>query len=594
MTLQASAFLMLAIVTGILWNRWMEPPVAPGNAVVESFLRATCQATGVHCLEGLVPDQRTQKAVALVHDSVTVLRMPRRLLILDVDALRDSFVRECLFPASTAAAAANSSSANDNKSHASRTVAADAFLAAHLARLQTNTTAAAAVDPILQQYVQHVLPRYSDFQFHPVVWFADSDPQQQQQLLQLLPPHSSAAATVRALAHNIGREYRQFTAACPEFSRQVSQQDYTAARLSVMTRSFGTGPLPTSELASAELEYYQTTVGLNLSVGSHAMVPILDLYNHHAVPNVAFKYDGQAFLITAVNGGIVAGSQIMDSYGKHTDTHLFAKYGFVNGDGSDHTQASLALYHQPELVDESDNSSSVLHKQLLRYIQYDNGYEQCVAPTDKAAWAFKILKYQYLVRQVSNQPTSWTVMLAPRDPESRPAAFSNIPITDQVPRFDKKRIQLVGQSNAVFSTCRLLSLTHHDYNGTAVSILTEHLGSNATTPPLLPAAEDALEFRTLMCMARMSQIALTRMGVSTTDQEATVARLNSDRSAFQSRNWTVAHVLLGELQTLEAVKGVAYSSLRAFSKEIQSGDAAYTLRDKPCPVASLQPLLQHV
>jgi hypothetical protein len=597
MTLQASGILVLAMLTGFVWNWTSNELPLVVDSVTRTFLQHICKEPDVHCHAALAPARRTQKAIRKLHTNDQVLQIPRRLLILDIDALRDPFVREQLFaeppnPAATKAA--------KNK-EVRPFVNSAAFLAAHLAHLQANATARSGLDPILQEYLEKVLPTYDDFAiFHPVLW---SD----KELKDHIPPHTSTWAAVQAFKSMISREYQTFTYRSTLWADQVSKHVYTAARLAVMTRSFGTGPLSSSTSNDAgqsvslqELDFYRENEGIDLTQGSHAMVPILDLYNHHGKPNVGFAYNDNlsAFVITAIHGGVTAGSELMDSYGKHTDSHLFAKYGFVNGDGSDYTQASIAVWHQPESIltavsrddqriEERQNLKQ-LRSLVLSYLQYDDGYEQCVTEQDEEAWAFKLWKYPYLF-ELATSTNSWTVMMAPRNPESRPATASSIPISDQVPQFDKQRIKFVASVDALFSTCRLLSLTHHDYNGTAQSLLKKNLPNAGTF--ILPPTKDALEFRTLMCMARLTQTALGRFGMSTADLEDQITRRNREPGAFQSRNWTAAHVKLGEMQTLEALKGVAFASLRAFPDKMNSAPE-FIMRDKPCPRANVEPLLR--
>jgi hypothetical protein len=600
MTLQASAILVLAIITGVVWNWTHDELPTEVDSVTRAFLQRICKEPDVHCHASLTPARRTQRVTRKIHTDDRVLQIPRRLLILDVDALRDPFVREQLF--------AEPPDPTDVDADAAEAVipevSAAAFLAAHLAHLQANATARAGLDPILQEYLEKVLPTYDDFaSFHPVLW-SDAD------LKEHLPPHTSTWRAVQVFKAGITKEYRTFTDRSTLWGDQVSKHIYTAARLAVMTRSFGTGPLrlsPTSNDAGQsvsleEFEFYRETEGIDLTQGSHAMVPILDLYNHHGKPNVGFAYNDKlsSFVISTVHGGIAAGAEVMDSYGKHTDTHLFAQYGFVNGDGSDYTEATLAVYHQPESIVTSlsqddqrideENIYDQLQAQVLAYLQHDDGYEQCVTEEDQDAWAFKLWKYPY-VFQLATKKNSWTVMMAPRNPNSRPAAASSILISDEPPRFDKQRIEFAINPDALFSMCRLLSLTHHDYNGTAQSFLEENMFHVDTL--ILPPTKDALEFRTLMCMARLTHTALDRFGVSVADMEDQVTRLNREPGAFQSRNWTAAHLKLGEMQTLEALKGVAYAGLRAsFPDKMNSTAPEYIMRDKPCPRANLEPLLR--
>jgi hypothetical protein len=604
MTLQASAILVLAIITGVVWNWTHDEMGLPTEVepVTRAFLQRICKEPDVHCHASLAPARRTQKVTRKIHTDDRVLQIPRRLLILDVDALRDPFVREQLF----AKPPEPSDDTDAAKEEVIPEISAAAFLAAHLAHLQANATARAGLDPILQEYLEKVLPTYDDFaSFHPVLW-SDAD------LKELLPPHTATWRAVQVFKAGITKEYQTFTDRSTRWGDQVSKHTYQAARLAVMTRSFGTGPLRLSpdsnsndagqSVSLEEFEFYRDTEGIDLTQGSHAMVPILDLYNHHGKPNVGFAYNDKlsSFVISTVHGGIAAGAEVMDSYGKHTDTHLFAQYGFVNGDGSDYTEATLAVYHQPESIVtsvtqdgqriEEEQIYDQLQEQVLNYLQHDDGYEHCVTEQDKDAWAFKLWKYPY-VFQLATKKNSWTVMMTPRNPKSRPAASSNILISDEAPRFDKQRIEFAVNPDALFSMCRLLSLTHHDYNGTAQSLLEANMFNVDTL--ILPPTKDALEFRTLMCMARLTQTALRRFGVSVADMEDQVTRLNREPGAFQSRNWTVALLKLGEMETLEALMGVSLAGLRAsFPDKMNSTASEYNMRDKPCPRANLEPLLQ--
>lgn len=134
---------------------------------------------------------------------------------------------------------------------------------------------------------------------------------------------------------------------------------------------------------------------------------------------------------------------------------------------------------------------------MLRYLQYVDGYESCVEPRQEEAWELKKLKFRYLVL-IANLSSRWTVSMPPRDQESLPAASSDTPITLEPPEFDKRKLQF--DSNAVYSTCRLISLTHHDYNGNATSMIEANLQKDSFVLP--PSSQGALEYRTLVCVER--------------------------------------------------------------------------------------------
>jgi hypothetical protein len=137
------------------------------------------------------------------------------------------------------------------------------------------------------------------------------------------------------------------------------------------------------------------------------------------------------------------------------------------------------------------------------------------------------------------------------------AQICNNTITLKPPVFSQKDLQFDG--TLLFSTCRIITLTHLDYNGTATRILRDNLQNESFV--LLPETQtsSALEFRTLMCVARMAQTALARFPYSVQQLYDEVALFN--REIFKSTIWTIAHLRLGEMQTLEALKHIAFSGL---------------------------------
>lgn len=578
LTLQASGILIVAIFTALLWNHY-ESQHHNVDASVRNFLEHFCSLT--YCHKGLVASRRTQQTVRVILQGQTVLQIPRQYTIFDLDALRDEWVQQELF------------SVEISKRH----LDSAAFLAAYLARVlkqlfdqSANITMTygdhrVTGDPILREYLS-ILPRsMEDFDFHPVFW-SERD-------LEMLGLHSLAYDHVIAQRSRIRNEYDAFSSVSSKFASQISLPDYQIARVLVMTRSFGTGPLQPNEGVGyvpleGEILSFEKDAGVDLSNGCHAMVPVLDLYDHHAKPNVAFSFDSEkrAFVVNAI-AAIPSGREIFDSYGKRTDSDLFAKYGFTNGDGSEFTDASLALWHS---LDPQEHNEKKFLKQMLRYLQYDDGYESCILQRGVAdeeankAWVLKGLKYEFLLLN-AHDSSRWVVRMPPRDPLSVPARSSSIPIALQPPEIDMRSLQFDGRP--VFSTCRLISLTHHDYNGTAVELLQKNM-NNASY--YLPPTRDALEFRTLMCVARMAQTALSKFGVSVHDQLDLVSLLNRNSSAFQTRNWTVAHLRLGEMQTLEALKQTAYAGLRPFQDQIDT-EPVFSMRNEACPPQLLHPLL---
>lgn len=532
-TYQAVGVLALTILSAVVWNRIEQQHTAADPSVARLL-----QSIDHH--PNLKASQRTLRTRQRIRHQETILTLPRHQLILDVDALSDPFIQQTLLgkPGQSAVVVTNPA----------------AYLAVLFAMGTTNHT---RTGTFWMQY-DAVLPkrRSSALAFHPVFWSSDD-------LEQKLGVYTSTFVQVERVKQLLRDEYQGFVqqAGSDRFSARVPFESYQVARLNVMTRSFGTGRATVSHQQAQE---YQR-LGIDVRQGSYAMVPILDLLNHHAKPHVEFTYtNNDSFVVKAITD-IPANVEVFDSYGKRTDSDLFAKFGFVNGDGSEYTEASLALWHRLD--------KEVDPKRMLKYLQYDDGYEACVGPSHADAWDLKIKKYRRLL-EIANQTQHWVIRMPPRDPSSLPAPQSDKPANLVPPRFNMKTLQF--DARALFETCRLITLTHTDYNG------------SLQIDRMLPT-RDALEFRTLMCVARMASTALSRFRVSIDDQLETVAQLNVD--AFQTPDWTIAHLRLGEMQTLEALKQTAFAGLQTFRDQVDT-TPSFTMRNKPCGPEHLQRLMK--
>ena len=140
-------------------------------------------------------------------------------------------------------------------------------------------------------------------------------------------------------------EFHAFVQKSDKF-KIFTSQNYMVMRVHVISRSFGTGPPDSSEATQEQLDFIQAKTGTSLKEGVRAMAPILDMWDHHAKPNANWYYDNQKAAFVVKSNGISKGHDVMVSYGRYTDTHLFAKFGFVNGDGSGWTEASAASLHK--------------------------------------------------------------------------------------------------------------------------------------------------------------------------------------------------------------------------------------------------------
>lgn len=622
-TVGSGVILIVALLVRHLWVYLVVDSNAPDivyNDTVHSFLATfVCKAEGGFCHSALEPTRRTQRPRKDIRPGEVILTVPRQLQIWDLDALRDPFVQEHLSGA--------------RHKQTGNALDSGAFLAVYLARRLKQvqdkkdniatpvTTENERMNPYL-----NVLPTYDDFSaFHPALW-------EQKDVEELLGKYSSTYAIVQGYRDMIQSEYEAFVSVSDTFQAEVSEKEYVTMRLNVMSRSFGTGPPGPQEARpgssrnmSNEIKQYQSQFGVDLSLGGcRAMVPILDMYDHHARPNVEWRYQSKqrAFVIyatSAFSSGIPAGQEIMDSYGKYTDPHLFARFGFVNGDGSEYTQASIASLHRMLDVDmkqqfsylpvsssaaAADVSSttgtigkdewrSQQAKELARYLLFDDGYPECIQKdAASAAYKLKQLKLQHL-QQIANIGNRWILRMPPRSPLSKPGKSTATPITATttnvpvvVPKFDNQNLKFDGSK--LISTCRLMVLTEDDFGGKAIHILKEVIENNtAATTFVVERQSTALEFRALKCLARLSGMALSRYGGRTIqDEVGLLANSQTEPLLFGTRNWTATHLRLGEMQTLELIHKISMSGVsemrQRFEREKGERSKIFT-RQKPCP-----------
>jgi hypothetical protein len=580
---------IVACLSRSAYNAWR------GHTALEKFLTSfVCDddddddytPEGGFCHASLVPHGRTQQTTKSIMVGEQILVVPRHLQIWDLDALRDPFVQQELFQA--------------RHNHTNNPLDSGAYLAAYLARryyfLSPNDD-----DPMRPYF--GILPTYETLETtHPALW-------SEKRLSALLEPHSSSYAVAKGYHDMVRSEYSAFTFVSPTFRSQITEKQYQTMRVNVLSRSFGPGP-PSSEEAlqnqtmDEELLDYTLRVGaVVLNKSCHAMVPILDMYDHHPWPNVNWKYDGhrRAFVITA-SMPIQPGQTIVDSYGTYTDPHLFAKFGFVNGDGSGHTQASIAALHQPLDVDMKQQFSYISFsrrtnetirqhqkEQMTRYLHFDDGYTECIQKENNPdAYLLKRIKLAHLAR-IANIPARWIVRVDPRVPRSFPSSSStDIPITHNVPKFDLNELNL--DASKAISTCRLISLTNSDFDGNATAVLKEALQNQH--PVEIGVQNEFLEFRALACLARLSGLARWKFKEDENELMEYIKRFTktSTSQAHHSRKWTAAHLRLGEMQTLDVVQKLAMSGMREMKKRIherlETGDSEHVLpkiRNKPCP-----------
>lgn len=358
----------------------------------------------------------------------------------------------------------------------------------------------------------------------------------------------------------------------------VSYHEYVAARLNVQTRSFQVGPLSygsMSEELQQDLDLYRSTYEIpsTQEVFCSAMVPILDSLNHHHKNyNVQWKYaPGTHKFMVLSSRQIEAGAALHATYGDRDD--LFATYGFINGDFSERTSSLMSLH---KIVDTRVVPESLYineqKSEILRYLQHDDGYLECVnEDTNEAGMEMKRLKRQ-AVLLLANVHTPWLVSFPPRDLDP---SSSSVPIDDGM--------------NQIVNTARLFALTHRDYDGTAPTILKDLVAKlkEARSPNefrfTLDRGDDGLEYRTMVWLWRFAAFNLEKYnGVTSQDERETLAQLEANSEA-----WYASYVRYQELIPLETMKKYADQTMSQYVATLHRNPDLkedFYFRAELCPV----------
>uniref|UniRef100_A0A7S1BS18 Rubisco LSMT substrate-binding domain-containing protein n=1 Tax=Corethron hystrix TaxID=216773 RepID=A0A7S1BS18_9STRA len=592
-------------------------PVSTSSLVgTKSFLsKFICKTKGGSCHPSLVAvsERRTHVVSDTIGSGETLLELPRQRLITDLDALRDSFIRRELWGATHISSG--------------RFVDSGAYLAAHLsiriaklnsggwtaakdvmpprAPLYNNADSIHGPEDVMGPFLS-ILPTYSKLRVsHPSLW----SPADVNKYLSGTVA-SSLSSSYRTMMLS---EYTAFSSLSSSFRLNVSLESYLAARVNVLSRSFGIGPASSSlrpRVPSEEMAKYRS-IDIDLDLGLRALSPILDMWDHHAGAPTVWNYERsrQAFIVKVKKGETIPkGHDVMVSYGSYSDSHLLVKFGFVNGDGSGWTEASIAVHHSPErytlhpqyiLDDERESDPTSLRLAMATYLQYDMGYPECLSPNDGGggAWSFKALKHDILLASADVRD-KWVMRLSPRAPDDRPATSSSVPLArDTPPKFPPKEVNFDGRK--LISTCRLIALLPEDYDGQARQILMESL-RNGTAPTLtLQKHGEELEARALACLANLAEKALSAYSSTVkSDMELLDAMDNGGtdkRSFFHSPAWTSAHVRMGEMQSLEVLKNIGKSGVTTMLKRLKKKGEdpdSVVVRKTPCPWSSTLELVK--
>lgn len=399
-----------------------------------------------------------------------LLEIPRNVQRTTIDALRDPQVNSLL---------------RKNPRHAStkNPLHPKAFLAVHMAfdlsrlrkhsKKSSNDFRKLSREEQLQRAYLDYLPTHQDFQrFHPISRLI-MDYKDGVKRTSMLPTMSLTDYLVQKYFLSFLSEYDAFCRVSSDFQNDVSLEDWVTSRLLVNTRSFSSEPLTQNDISNEELESYRPFLHdmddedqsqMNSSPESFfdvcrdkmmrsCMVPLLDAFDHHAKPNVGWKFvnshspvSRSGSFINFAMENVRSGSDLFHSYGSLPNQFIFAQYGFVNPDGSGNRAALLAPYHR--LVDEDfETEESQRDDDLQKYLDFQDGYKVCHATNnDDQRLAFEQVKFNAL-KAMSNILNSWVAIVPPQDS------------SDEVE---------IGKA---LSICRLLATTHRDYAGRATEML---------------------------------------------------------------------------------------------------------------------------
>ena len=571
--IMASIVIFVSIAAKLCMNFIKKKNVATNtNKKSTDFINDfVCKASGAFCDTSLLPHQRSQMTTKDIPGGKPLIKIPRSLQIWDLDALQDKWIQEEL--------------KNAKHNMTGNTLDSGAFLAAYLCLRFISSPK--DDDPLLPYY--NILPSFRHLaRHHPTLWDTSA-------LESNLHGKSTSFAVIKAYQDMMESEYNGFAFESEAFKEQITIKDYLRIRVLVMSRSFGTGK--PEGVSTEQLDQYNDEMGIDFTKGCRAMVPLLDMYNHHAKPNVEWRYDTveKAFVVTSVSDGIPSGQEIFNSYGTYTDSHLFAKFGFINGDGSGHTQASIAAYHRILDIGLKQQFTYVpaneitkvktLNQQLYimsRYLQFDDGYSRCIhnATDTPKAYELKQWKLKHLVRH-ANRPESWILTMKPRRKDAKPPMLWEEHSTLKVPQFDLKDFDFDGSK--LMSTCRLITLTCEDYDGDAIAKLKTAYDSS-TDPLIVKHQTPNLEYRSLLCMARFSGLALSRYGKGFNfwNEVSRVEELN--KASWGSSQWAASHVNLGEYMTLDLLNHMANSGVQEYTKRLSPNEPTMKGMEKIVPV----------
>jgi hypothetical protein len=206
-------------------------------------------------------------------------------------------------------------------------------------------------------------------------------------------------------------------------------------------------------------------------------------------------------------------------------THPFQPYG------------SLSVFHPAMnlewVLNEASNitehtwrltaADNDIRRQMVPYLQYDDGYEECVnerSPPEVVE--FKRVKLEHLIRS-ANDPRRW--LMAP-PPDWKTMGNPN---------------DLSIISPRLRSTCRLIMVKHDDLNGNALPFMREALELQELLN--LHFTHIDLDIRSLQCIRRFIELAKQKYKTTLKIEKEKMEGLEQG-----SQEWSIAYVKYSELQ----------------------------------------------
>jgi hypothetical protein len=517
----------------------------------------------------LSSDGRTLIATDFIPAGTILTNVPRSMMIWDLDAFRNEFVRKELFHTPLLR--------DDTVDQSSKRAA---LLSSYLALLRNKAIPATSK---LDLSIVNSLPSYQEYAiYHPVLANLT-------QVKLNLGSHSPAYQHLLHLRVSFDNEYDSFASTSAEFAKLVTREDYLSCSIAVLSRAFDVHNVE-------EQTFYQQTLGFDVGRNILSIEPVHDWMNSHINNNVVMGgYDGKTQSGRAWSTkAIPKGRELINGYGEQLDYILFSQYGYIPSDGTGSSIVWLSSYHDINLVGGLTGSLGVSPTlieldSLIPYLQMDYGNPECIqknSQPDADAVELKRLKHLYLQR-IATDRDWWFLQLPPRSSiVSTP--FSTIDVKEyEVPMFGDDVYDFLDRNAMTISLpCRLITLTGEDVED-ASSLLTQDLealegslptSSQTSSLLLLQELEVSMAwtYRIIRCMRTLASTQLHSYKLSVKEQEDSVLAL-AKVGAWNSLEWFMAQVKLEEMQSLEVMEKWAAGALDS----LQEFDGI--IRSEPCP-----------